>query len=109
MSEKIVAKFGGTSLADAGQVRKVAAIVNSDSRRRFIVVSAPGKRDKDDQKVTDLLLTCWHLAQQKLHYREPLGLIERRYRDIAAALMSPLLPSRLPNSPANWKNWRPRT
>lgn len=86
MSEKIVAKFGGTSLADAGQVRKVAAIVNGDPRRRFIVVSAPGKRDKDDQKITDLLLTCWHLAQQKLHYREPLGLIETRYQEIAADL-----------------------
>ena len=83
---RIVAKFGGTSLADAGQVRKVAAIVRSDPRRRYIVVSAPGKRDSRDQKVTDLLLTCWHLATQKLHYQEPLSLVRERYREIAREL-----------------------
>ena len=82
----IVAKFGGTSLADAGQIRKVADIVAADARRRCIVVSAPGKRDKQDQKVTDLLLTCWHLAAQKLHYREPLSLIRGRYDAIARDL-----------------------
>jgi aspartate kinase len=85
-SERIVCKFGGTSLADAAQIRKVAAIVRADSRRRFVVVSAPGKRDKNDQKVTDLLLTCWHLAAQKLDYSEPLGLIRDRYTQIAVDL-----------------------
>jgi hypothetical protein len=48
--EKIVCKFGGTSLADATQIRKVRAIVESDARRRFVVVSAPGKRNKNDAK-----------------------------------------------------------
>ena len=51
-----VAKFGGTSLADAGQILKVYDIVKADPDRRIIVVSAPGKRSKDDIKVTDLLI-----------------------------------------------------
>ena len=50
-----VAKFGGSSLASAEQVEKVVAIIESDPKRRFVVVSAPGKRSSDDQKVTDLL------------------------------------------------------
>jgi aspartate kinase len=82
-NEKIVCKFGGTSVADANQIRKVAAIVNSDERRRFVVVSAPGKRFGDDLKVTDLLLTCWHLAGQKLDYSQPLQLVSNRYHEIA--------------------------
>jgi len=58
-----VAKFGGTSLADAGQLMKVCAIVKADPARRVIVVSAPGKRNPDDVKVTDMLIKC---AEQKL-------------------------------------------
>lgn len=53
-----VAKFGGTSLANAEQIKKVCDIVLSDSERRVVVVSAPGKRDKTDTKVTDLLIAC---------------------------------------------------
>jgi len=93
--EKIVSKFGGTSLADANQIRKVAAIVNSDERRRFVVVSAPGKRFSDDIKVTDLLLTCWHLAGQKLDYSEPLQLVSNRYHEIADQLQVPRLSEQL--------------
>ncbi len=51
-----VAKFGGTSVASAEQIKKVAAIVADDSERKVIVVSAPGKRSSDDTKVTDLLI-----------------------------------------------------
>lgn len=51
-----VVKFGGTSLASAAQIKKVCDIVLSDSKRRLIVVSAPGKRFDDDIKVTDLLI-----------------------------------------------------
>ena len=58
-----VAKFGGTSLADAAQILKVCSIVKADPARRIIVVSAPGKRNKDDIKVTDLLIAC---AESKL-------------------------------------------
>ena len=85
-AEKIVAKFGGTSLADASQIRKVREIVQADPRRRFVVVSAPGKRTKDDVKVTDLLLTCWILASQKLDYSQPLSLIRSRFDSIADEL-----------------------
>lgn len=51
-----VIKFGGSSLANAKQLRKVTDIIKSDSERRFVVVSAPGKRFPDDEKVTDLLI-----------------------------------------------------
>lgn len=51
-----VAKFGGTSLANATQIKKVCEIIRADRKRRLIVVSAPGKRNKEDQKVTDLLI-----------------------------------------------------
>jgi aspartate kinase len=50
-----VCKFGGSSLADAAQFRKVKAIIDLDEGRRYIVVSAPGKRNGGDQKVTDML------------------------------------------------------
>ncbi|MGT2743202.1 aspartate kinase [Streptococcus plurextorum] len=51
-----VIKFGGSSLASAQQLKKVLDIVKSDSDRRFVVVSAPGKRNSDDTKVTDALI-----------------------------------------------------
>ena len=51
----ITAKFGGTSLADASQIKKAAAIIKNDPSRRFVVASAPGKRFTDDIKITDLL------------------------------------------------------
>ncbi|HFI0501342.1 TPA: aspartate kinase [Streptococcus suis] len=51
-----VVKFGGSSLASAGQLEKVFNIVQSDSERRFVVVSAPGKRNVEDTKVTDALI-----------------------------------------------------
>ncbi len=58
-----VAKFGGTSVADAAQIGKVCSIVKADPARRIIVVSAPGKRRPDDTKVTDMLIAC---AEEKL-------------------------------------------
>ena len=90
--DTFVCKFGGTSLADAAQIRKVRDIVRADARRRFVVVSAPGKRDAGDQKITDLLLTCWHLAGQNLDFAQPLSLIRERYTHIARDLeIEPLL------------------
>ena len=53
-----VVKFGGSSLADADQFRKVAAIVRADGGRRYVVPSAPGKRSSADTKVTDMLYGC---------------------------------------------------
>ncbi len=71
-------------LASAEQVEKVVAIIESDPKRRFVVVSAPGKRSSDDQKVTDLLLAvCTRLCAQE----EITDLIEEiyaRYTAIAA-------------------------
>ena len=60
-----VVKFGGSSLASASQIKKAAAIIRSDEARRFVVVSAPGKRDSADTKVTDLLYRCCDLAGDK--------------------------------------------
>ena len=54
-----VAKFGGSSMADAVQIRKVCAIIRFDEARKIIVVSAAGKRSKDDHKITDLLYLCY--------------------------------------------------
>jgi aspartate kinase len=56
--ESIVCKFGGTSLANAEQIQKVRGILDTDPRRKFVVPSAPGKRDSDDTKITDLLYLC---------------------------------------------------
>lgn len=54
----IVAKFGGSSLADAEQFQKVGAIIHADNERRYVVPSAPGRQHENDDKVTDLLLSC---------------------------------------------------
>ena len=64
-----VAKFGGSSLADAAQFKKVKQILLSDPDRRFAVPSAPGKRFKDDTKITDLLYQCY----QKVEKGEEIG------------------------------------
>ena len=91
------AKFGGSSLSDAGQFKKVAAIVRSDPERRFVVVSAPGKRFSGDEKITDLLYRCADLASQREDFSAPFALIRDRYlaieKDLGliAAHMGPAL------------------
>jgi aspartate kinase len=82
----LVCKFGGTSLADADAIRQVASLVRSDARRRFLVVSAPGKRDEADHKITDLLYLCHQTLQQGLDARNIFALIRQRFRDIGTAL-----------------------
>jgi Aspartokinases len=59
-----VCKFGGSSLADATQFRKVKSIVERDDQRRYVVVSAPGKRFDGDQKVTDMLYAFHGLVKR---------------------------------------------
>ncbi len=54
----IVSKFGGSSVAEASQIRKVKNIIESNPERRIIIVSAPGKRNPEDEKITDLLYRC---------------------------------------------------
>ncbi|MCR5825971.1 MAG: aspartate kinase [Oscillospiraceae bacterium] len=78
----IVAKFGGSSLADAAQFRKVADIVRADADRRFVVASAPGKRNAADTKVTDLLYRCYELATQGQDAAPALALIRARFAQI---------------------------
>ena len=87
MKERIVvAKFGGTSVADAAQVRKISDIVRSDPARRFIVVSAPGKRFSDDIKVTDLLLDLYEKAKAGQPFADELRQIKMRFREIINGL-----------------------
>lgn len=81
-----VSKFGGTSVADADMIRRVKAIVEMDPDRRFVVPSAPGKRSKEDQKVTDLLYLCHEHARQGLAFDEVFKLIAERYTQIAGSL-----------------------
>lgn len=85
MSIKVV-KFGGSSLADANQFRKVAEIVKSDPKRRYVVASAPGKRDSNDTKVTDMLYDCYVLAKEKKNIDDAFKKIEDRYNGIIADL-----------------------
>lgn len=78
----IVAKFGGSSLADARQMRKVRDIVLSHPDRRFIVPSAPGKRFADDSKVTDLLYDLHHAVEYGLAPQAVFAQICSRYEGI---------------------------
>ncbi|MBR4089883.1 MAG: aspartate kinase [Mogibacterium sp.] len=77
-----VLKFGGSSLADSSQFAKVKEIVESDSSREVVIVSAPGKRNSDDNKITDLLyLTHAHL-RYGVDYEGVLSMIKKRYVEI---------------------------
>lgn len=87
MSKRIVvAKFGGTSVADAAQFRKIREIVEANPERRFIVVSAPGKRFPDDIKVTDLLLACYEKAAAGQSFAAEFEQIRQRFRAIIDGL-----------------------
>lgn len=86
MNDIIVAKFGGSSLADSRQFAKVKDIIDSDARRRYIIPSAPGKRYDKDHKITDLLYMCQQLAAHELSFDEVYNIIEKRYLDICMEL-----------------------
>ena len=77
-----VVKFGGSSLADAEQFRKVAAIVKADPNRRFVVASAPGKRFPADTKVTDMLYRCYDMVRNHEDITEYYNRICERYNSI---------------------------
>lgn len=64
-----VVKFGGSSLASAEQFKKVGDIIKADADRRYVVPSAPGKRFKEDTKVTDMLYKCYALARGRQAFR----------------------------------------
>ena len=81
-----VLKFGGSSLADADHFRAVAEIVKSDPERRYVVASAPGKRNSADQKVTDMLYQCYEMAADEKDITEIFDAIKARYDAIIEGL-----------------------
>ena len=83
---KKVVKFGGSSLADAVQFKKVGDIIRADASRVYVVPSAPGKRFKKDTKVTDLLYRMFHQAEEGKDFSETLAEIKSRYDDIITGL-----------------------
>lgn len=82
----VVCKFGGSSLADAGQMKKVADIVAGSPERRVVVVSAPGKRRREDEKITDILISCHAMAARGEDIGERFALVRERYESIATEL-----------------------
>lgn len=83
---KKVVKFGGSSLASARQFKKVGDIIRSDKSRRYVVPSAPGKRNDKDEKVTDLLYQCYDAASTGASYKKILEKIKKRYEEIIDGL-----------------------
>ncbi len=81
-----VCKFGGSSVADAAQIKKVRSIIESDLNRRIVVVSAPGKRHKQDEKITDLLYSCHAKVQKGESIAETFEIIRKRFLEIASEL-----------------------
>ena len=81
MSLKVL-KFGGSSLADANHFRQVAEIIKADPNRRYVVASAPGKRQGSDIKITDLLYKCYTLASNEEDVANVFNQITQRYIDI---------------------------
>lgn len=84
-----VCKFGGTSLASAEQMKKVADIIQLDKDRKIVIVSAPGKRFKEDIKVTDLLISLADAVLMNGDVEECLRLVVNRYEEIAKQLHLP--------------------
>ena len=85
MQVKVV-KFGGSSLADAEHFRQVASIIKADPARRYVVPSAPGKRYKDDIKVTDMLYGCYEKIRNHESIDELYEQVKARYNGIISEL-----------------------
>ena len=81
-----VTKFGGSSLASATQLKKVLDIIKDDPERRFVVVSAPGKRNAEDTKVTDALIRYYKEFTSDKDVTQTQQWIIERYRDITEEL-----------------------
>ena len=82
-----VAKFGGSSVADAIQLMKIKEIIEADDEMRYVVVSAPGKRFSGDTKITDLLYLCKTHMDHNVPYDQLLQVIEDRYVAAAVSLL----------------------
>ena len=83
---KKVVKFGGSSLADAAQFKKVGQIIREDESRRYVIPSAPGKRFPEDVKVTDMLYKCYGAAVREKNFTKQLEEIQQRYQGIIDGL-----------------------
>ena len=81
-----VCKFGGSSLSDAEQFKKVKSIIEADRDRKVVVVSAPGKRFKGDHKVTDLLYLCSAHMEYGVSFDYIFDLIADRFNEIRSDL-----------------------
>lgn len=81
-----VVKFGGSSLACAGQFQKAGEILRLDESRRYVVPSAPGKRFSNDIKVTDMLYGCYEAAVKGENFTESLSAVQKRFDEIIAEL-----------------------
>lgn len=84
-----VVKFGGTSVANAEQISKIIKIVTADADRRIVVVSAPGKRNKADTKVTDLLIALANTVIAGKDFEAELMAVVNRYAEIQRDLKLP--------------------
>jgi aspartate kinase len=82
----VVCKFGGTSMANAEQIKKACEIVTSNTERRLVVVSAPGKENDEDSKVTDMLITLADKFLKTGECEKELMAVVERYRKIAEGL-----------------------
>lgn len=83
---KKVVKFGGSSLASARQFKKAGDIIRADKSRRYVIPSAPGKRNGKDEKVTDMLYACYDAASGGASYKKILERIKARYQEIIDGL-----------------------
>ncbi len=81
-----VVKFGGSSLASSDQFSKVGNIIRSDADRKYVVPSAPGKRNDKDTKVTDMLYACYAKAEADESFKSDLRKIKGRYNSIINGL-----------------------
>ena len=81
-----VCKFGGTSMADAKAMNQVKEIIKADPSRKYIVVSAPGKRFKDDIKITDMLYRCYNEVVECGTCKKSFAIIRDRFVEIVKDL-----------------------
>lgn len=81
-----VCKFGGTSMANANTISRVVKIIENDSDRKIIVVSAPGKRDKADIKITDVLYQCYDEVEKTGKCDKSFKIIVDRFNTIISEL-----------------------
>ena len=86
MRNLIVSKFGGTALSSSELVKKTINLINADPNRKYIVVSSPGKRNKNDVRVTDLLYVCHSRYNKKENFTDALNEIKARYTEIISGL-----------------------